>query len=351
MSFRVNIFKIFGIMVFSLALYGQNVSIANNTLKDSIAKLMNINQKDIKLKKQKFGMNSSQNYIFEINNQKFVLKLFKKRTKLEFRKNEIESVKIFSKLGLGSKFIAVAEDNSFYIREYTDGKIVKPSDFQNQKFLINFAKALKKLHDYDTDITSPKSLEYCLEKHYQSIIKKKIALPSNFEKAYKECKELYSKLPKRKGFCHNNLNPHNIIISENGNISFIALSNCGISNIYEELGYVTLLCGIFDKNLQLFLENYLGTQASQKEFEVVKLAQKLVSFLTSLVWFDFSETKKDKKISIEERQKFLDDLLKSKDFKSAKDFIKDGKIVSIKSRNKLLVKQYALAFYKNYLQL
>lgn len=60
MSFCVNIFKIFGIMVFSLALYGQNVSIANNTLKDSIAKLMNINQKDIKLKKQKFGMNSSQ---------------------------------------------------------------------------------------------------------------------------------------------------------------------------------------------------------------------------------------------------------------------------------------------------
>lgn len=347
----MNIFKIFGIMVFSLALYEQNVSIANNTLKDSIAKLMNINQKDIKLKKQKFGMNSSQNYIFEANNQKYVLKLFKKRTKLEFRKNEIESVKIFSKLGLGAKLIAVAEDNSFYIREYTDGKIVKSSDFQNQKFLINFAKALKKLHDYDTDITSPKSLEYCLEKHYQSIIKKKIALPSNFEKVYKECKELYLKLPKRKGFCHNNLNPHNIIISENGNISFIDLVNCGISNIYEELGYVTLLCGIFDKNLQLFLENYLGTQASQKEFEVVKLAQKLVSFLTSLVWFDFSETKKDKKISIEERQQFLDDLLKSKDFKSAEDFIKDGKIVSIKSRNKLLVKQYALAFYKNYLQL
>ncbi len=345
----MNIFRILGIAILFLALCTQSFSIDYNELKESVAKLMNVKSKDIKLKEQKLGMTSSQNYIFEIDNQKYILKLFKKQTKSEQRKNEIESVKILSKLNLGPKLISVAADDSFYIREYTEGKIAKAFDFQNEKTLINLAKALRKLHDYNTDVESQKTLVNRLEKHYKSIMKKKIALPSKFENSYAEFQDLYLKLPNQKRFCHNDLNPLNILISKSGEISFIDLENCGNANVYEEFGYVTLLCGISDKDLSLFLENYLERTPLQTELHAVKLAQKLVSFLTSIVWFDFSESKKDKKIPIETRQKSLDDLLNSKDLKTAEDFINASETVSVKSKNKLLIKQYALAFYKRYL--
>lgn len=347
----MNIFKFLSFVILSLILCSQSFSIDNNELKESVAKLMNVKFNDIKLKKQKLGMTSSQSYICEINGQKYILKLFKKRTKSEQRKNEMESVKILSKLDLGPKLVAAAEDDSFYIREYTKGKLVKSSDFQNEKVLINFAKALKKLHSYNTDMESQKTLINRSEKHYKSIMKKKVALPFGFEKSYAKFQELYSKLPNQKGFCHNDLNPLNILISKNGEVSFIDLENCGNANVYEELGYATLLCGISDKNLELFLKSYLERNPSQTEIAAVKLAQKLVSFLTFAVWLDFSESKKDKKIPIETRRKALNDLLNSKDLKTAEDFINENKTVSIKSRNKMLIKQYALAFYKRYLNL
>ena len=341
--------KVFVILISSMTLFIQDTSLANDQLRGSIAKLMKVESKYVKLKKQKLGMTSSQNYIFEINKQKFVLKLFKKRIKLESRKNEIEAIKILSKLELGPKLVAIAGDNSFYIREYANGGIAKPSDFQNEKFLINLAKTLRKLHNYNTNINTKKTLENRLEKHYNSIKRKKIALPSGFEESYEKFKALYAKLPKYNGFCHNDLNPLNIIASENGVISFIDLENCGNANIYEELGYITLLCGIFDENLKFFLKNYFEKESVQTELEAIKLAQKLTCLLTSVVWFDFSESKKDKKMPIETRQKSLDDLLNSVDLKSAKSFITEGKTISIRSRNKLLIKQYALAFYKLYL--
>lgn len=341
--------KIFGSLLLVLGLLNSSNVFASETLSESVAKTMEVEKDKIKLKKSGFGMTSSGTYTFELNDEKYIVKIFKKRIKPEAREREIENVKIIAKLGLGSEFVKSAEDNSYYIRKFTKGRIAKPRDFKNEDTLISLAKALKKLHEYKADFQARTQLVR-FEKHYKSIMKKKVALPSGFEKEVERYKELLLSLPQRIGFCHNDLNRFNIIVSEDGGISLIDLANCGNANVFEELGYVTLLLGIQDENMNIFLKSYFERDPNEAELNAVKLAQKLTCFLTAVVWLDFSETKSDKKTPIETRRKALDDLLKSKDFKTAEEFIKEGEFVSVKSEDKLQIKQYAMAFYKKYLE-
>lgn len=327
-----------------------DISLVNSqTLPDSVALLMKTSPKDIELKKQRKGSTPAGNYSFQLNDKKYIVKVFAKRQNSESRQKEIEAVKIFSNLGIGAKFVASNSDNSFYVREFVQGKTLKYENLQNDETLVTLAKALRKLHAYECEFASKNQLNRA-EKHYARIIKKKIATPSFFGDSYENYKKHSDSLAIKPGFCHNDLNPHNIIVSDNGSISFINLENCGNSNTYEELGYVTMLNGIFGEKLETFLKTYFDSDPTQDDLNAVKLSQKLVSFLTSLGYFDFSESKKDKDIEIKTRIKTLDDLLDSDALKSAVEFIKEDKYISVKSRQKDLVKQYALAFYENFLE-
>ncbi len=338
-------------MLFLAAFFSCDIaSVKANTLPDSVAQLMKITPKEIDLKKQRKGMTSAGTYSFKLNGKEYILKVFSKRQNQESRQKEIDSVKIFSELNLGAKFVANNPDNSFYIREFVQGKPFKYEYLQDDKNLVTLAKALKKLHGHKTDLTSRNQLNRA-EKHYDRIIKKKIAMPTSFEDSYNKFKTLNASLIVESGFCHNDLNPHNILLSDNGNINFIDSSNAGNSNIYEELGYVTMLNGVLGEKLETFLNAYFGRAPSQDELNAVKLSQKLVCFLTSLVYFDFSESKKDKDIDLKTKIKTLDDVLNSDSQESALDMIKEDKYVSIKSRPKDPVKQYALAFYKSFLNM
>lgn len=338
----INFKKIIATSLIALSL---NAALAIDLHNKEIAGLLHTDVDNIKFQNSK-SKKSSGNHIFEVNGKKYVLKIFDKKAKMQVRENEVKNAKLFSDLGIGAKLVAVSKDNSFYVREYISGKFAKPSDFQNETIVINLAKALQKLHKSVEKADKTKTQEYIFDKHYKSIKRKQIALPSDFEKAYENYKSLYKSLPGTIGFCHNDLRPFNILIDDKNNVFFTTASKCGNANIYEDLGCVTLLCGIQGEMLTKFLNNYFGRTPSDAEVKGVKQAQKLTSLLTAITFFDFSEDKKDKKISIEERQKLLDELLKSKDLKSAEEFIKEGKTVKMKSKNKSLIKQYALAFYK-----
>ena len=339
-------FKAFIVSIFLL-----NLSIAADTsLKDKVAQAMNVNPEQIKFKNQKGGMTSAVNLQFSIDGTKYLVKIFSKKKTKEMRQKEIESVRTFSDLGLGSKLIAVAPDNSFYIREYIPGKVLKFKDTQNEKVLISVAKSMKKLHEFKADIPSRSLLER-VQKHFERIKKKGIATPTGFDESFEKFKVFSSKLKNTSAFCHNDLNPQNILISDEGKIYFIDFGNSGMANIYEELGYFTALNGIEGEMLLKFLNAYFGRDPTKEELEAVKLAKKLVYFASACVYFDFSETKKDKKIDIQERIKELNDLLGSNDLPVVLTLIQKRKVPSVKSRNKDLVRQYALACYREFLDL
>ena len=310
---------------------------------------MNVKSDQIKFENLKKGMTSANNLTFEIGDKKYLVKIFNKKKTEEKRKGEIAAIKAFSDLELGTKLVAVAKDSSFYTREYIPGKTLKFKDLQDEKILISMAKSMKKLHESKTDISSRSLLERA-QKHFDSVKKKKIALPTGFDESFEKFKKLYSKLKNIPGFCHNDLNPHNILVSDDGKIYFIDFGNSGNANIYEELGYFTALNGLEGEMLSKFLNAYFVRKPTNEELEAVKLAQKLVYFTSACVYFDFSETKKDKKVDIKERTKKLDDQLKSKDLPSVLELIQSDKVPSVKTRKKESVKNYALACYGKFLK-
>lgn len=253
-------------------------------------------------------------------------------------------------MGLGAKLIAVGDKNSLYIREYIPGKTLKYKDLQDNKVLETLAKAVRKLHEHES-IEHARGLLERTEKHYRKIARKKIAIPTGFKKSYEKFKEVIKLLKVSEGFCHNDLNPHNIVLTPEGAIYFIDFGNSGCSNIYEELGYVTLLNGISGEKLEHFLAAYHGRKPTQEEIVQVKLAQKLVCFVSATVYFDFSESKKDKEIELKTKVANLDKLLQSSEVKSMLECIKENKVISVKSHRKDEIKQYAISCYKAFLEM
>ena len=340
--------------VFCITFLLLNVSIgAEEALEISVAKLMHVEPKQVELKKQTKGMTSSQSYSFTLNGKKYIVKIFAKKHSIEYRKKEIDVTKLFSDLGLGAKLVAIDDKNSLYIREYLPGRTLKYKDLQDDKVLENLAKAVQKLHKYKCteQIKPARKLLDRAEKHFQRISRKKIAAPSGFEKSYKKFRDLVKSLKVSDGFCHNDLNPHNIILTPDMGIYFIDFGNSGPSNTYEELGYLTLLNGISGKKLEQFLTQYLGRKPTLDEISQVKLEQKLVCFVSSTVYFDFSESKKDKKLDLKTRIANLDKLMKSHEVKPMLECIRTDEVVSVKSRRKDKVKQYATSCYKEFLEM
>lgn len=82
--------------VFFISFLLLNFSFATeNELKISVAELMNVETKQIELKKQTEGMTSSQSYSFTLNDKKYIVKIFAEKHNLEYRKKEVNVTKIF----------------------------------------------------------------------------------------------------------------------------------------------------------------------------------------------------------------------------------------------------------------
>lgn len=341
--------KKFILSIFALTFSLSNCLIATeNTLENSVAQLMKVEPEKIEMKQQTKGMTSAKSYAFELGGKKYIVKMFAQKHNSEYRKKEIEVTKIFSDLGLGAKLVAVGDKNTFYIRQYIPGRTLKHEDLQDKQILENLAKSVRKLHEYKYAEKARGFLERA-EKHYKSIMKKKIATPTGFDKSYEKFKERMKELKISQGFCHNDLNPLNIVLTPNRQIYFIDFGNSGSNNVYEELGYVTLLNGITDDKLEQFLTIYYDRKPTQDELNQVKLSQKLLCFVSTVVYLDFSENKQDKEIDMKLRQKKLDKLLKSHDLAPIADITQRGEIISVKSKDKDLVRRCAMSFYKAFL--
>jgi thiamine kinase-like enzyme len=320
-------------------------------LRETVATVMKVDSKKIKLKKRSKLKRVTRKYEFSIGEKKYMLNVFDEKEDDKARKKGIELAKIFSEEGLGAKFIGKAENDSLYVTEFIEGKTAKFGDFRDKENLKMLAHTLKKLHCCKIIMQKKSQADY-VEKYYESIERKKVALPSNFGKSYEKYKKLIAKNLSGicMALCHNHLNPHNIIISPN-KIFLINFGRCGLTNKFEELGYVTLLNGIQGHDLEIFLEEYFCRKPDKEEISAVMLSQKLVCFSTSMAYFNFSESKQDKKIKIKDRVDALDKMLQSENIPLVFTFFEKNSYTSPMSRKKDSVKAVALSFYKSWLEL
>lgn len=141
-----------------------------------------------------------------------------------------------------------------------------------------------------------------------------------------------------------------MLFADNGKIYFINLGRIGNSNIYDELAYVTLFCGISGEKFNEFLKEYYDRSPTRAELDSIKQAQKLVCFASATTYFDFSESKEDKDTDLKSKVKGLDDMLKSKNLESFSTLVTGNKVPGLRIRDKNAIKQCALALYTQYLK-
>ena len=333
----------------------KEVSSEETSLRDAITQLIKISPDQIKLKISGKKTKTSRQYSFELDKQKYLVKTFSDPAKSSLKKRnskrrdeEIEKAKIFSELGLGAKLVAIGAGNFFYIREYVPGKTLSHGDLKDNKTLVSLAKAIKKLHKYKSEIKA-RGLVERLEENYKKIKKKKTATPTGFDLALEKGKAIAVSLKSEMGFCHNDLIPRSILQTAEGAILFINLMRSGNANIFEELGYMTLANDITGERLDQFLKAYYDRTPTKDEINSVKSAQKLACLVLAAYYFAYSESKRDKEIDLKIRRANLDKLIESNDLQPMQEYI--NKCVSIRSRNKAMVKQFATACYKRFLEL
>lgn len=299
------------------------------------------------------GMTAIKLYTFEIHGKKYVLRALKIKHPIERRKTEILAHTLAANLGIAPPLNFVDDKNLIMIMPYIQGHTLSNKDLQNPKTIETLGKMIAKLHQIKVDFPKTRTQVERAQKHHQSTLEKGIALPLKFEQAFRD---FISTSTTREALeqhnqtlCHADLNPLNILVDNDGKIYIIDWTTATRDNLYTDLGYFGFLNGLTDAQSRAFLTAYFGHLPNEQEWKQYKLAQKNTSLLTATVWFDFSESERDKKIPMKSRVKNLEELLAKDDLKMGQQYIKEGEIVSPMTGKPEEIRLFALGFFKTYL--
>jgi thiamine kinase-like enzyme len=293
------------------------------------------------------GFTTTKLYIFQIDRKKYVLRLLPKKSNSHSRINEIKTLAIASKLDIAPELKYSNPESGIVITSYIQGHTLTKKDLANKKVLKELAKMLKKLHAYSGESPQNRTQIERACKHYTRALSKHIAYPTAFKPLYDEYIKTDEK-PSPTVLCHGDLNPSNILVTQK-RLYIIDWASSTRDDPYTDLGYLTLLSGMNKKQSQLFLDTYLGRKATKKELLNLCLAEKRITFLTAVVWFDFSESLTDQKNPLTSRIQNLDRLLESSSLKKGREYIKEGVFVNPKTASTNDIRLYALGFLKDYM--
>lgn len=198
------------------------------------------------------GLNNS-NYLFQINNKKYVLRIPSKDNKNNFI-NEGTILDLISPLNI-SPLIKYHNSKGVLVSEFIPSSKITLEVYNSKTFINKTVTSLKKLHTNRCDIFfNPfneiykniyylKDINYNFHHDLKKILKK-----------IKDIEEIYSNNLDL-GLCHNDLNTSNIIYKEN-NIFFIDFEFSGMGDIFFDLA--TLSWFLNDKLKIELLNSYFG---------------------------------------------------------------------------------------------
>lgn len=314
----------------------------------------NYKKKDVLITPLKSGLSSTSTYILQVNQQKFVIREFNKKYDKERKLNEIVAHKYASdEIQISPKILYIHPDVKFMIIEYIDGRAITRNDLKNPDIIRILAKLIRNLHNYKGEFIQYRPQSARAEKDYNKALSNDIAFPMVFTELYKEYIQEGQKMLLQKKdivLCHSDLSPENIMISNDNKIYIIDFTAASWDYRYNDLGYFALLNGLNEKQKQLLLSEYFDNKIDSHNLENFNKAISRTYFLTSLVWFVFSEKPEDKEVSKELRIQVLDDLLQNNSIKEGAEYIENNEIVPLYSEDKESLRLYALGFLKTYIK-
>lgn len=296
------------------------------------------------------GMSSTKLYCFSAEEKKYVLRIFPAKYPAQKRAKEVQAHQIAAQMGIAPKLLYVDKKANVLLMPFVDGHTLSFVDLKSPRVLRNLGKSLQKFHSYSGSFDQNRTQLARVKKHYERALKKGVSFPTIMAKVYEEyVKESQLLEKEEKVLCHGDLNPNNILVTDDGNILIIDWTNATWEDPCAEIAYLTFLSGFTPRQTEAFLQAYLGRSPTVSELNQLNLYQKRVSFLTSTIWFDFSESPDALKVPMKERVDHLDRHLRSPCLMTGTDYIRSGEIVSPTSGDHDAIKWTALGFLKTYI--
>ncbi len=300
------------------------------------------------------GFSHSRLYSFQINGERFVLRIldYKRISSPEDtftkRLSEVLSHRAASVAGIAADIHYSDPEALIVIMDYLEGASLCAENLLNRRFLLDLGASVCTMHSINVELPFQRSQDDRITKHYLQALSKGVAFPTGFQGVYDDYMRVSHDSFNGKVFCHGDLNSGNIILQKERPY-YIDWAGANIGDPYTDLGYITLLSGMNHQQSAVFLEGYLGHQASAEESAKLFLAQARTCFLTAVVWFDFSETEEEREVPISERVLRLDEKLASPNLSTVHDYIVEGKKVNPLTGPTHEVLLFALSHYKEYL--
>lgn len=300
------------------------------------------------------GFSSSNLFVFSVDGQRYVLRVLDPNIldnpapTLNKRMREVLAHRAASEQGLAPELIYTDANALILIMRYIDGHTLSREDFKEDSFLLELGSSLRRFHQSSVQLPEKRTQLDRAKKHYESAKQKGIAFPSNFNSLY----ELFMKEGELAGeemLCHGDLHAGNILVRD-GKPYFIDFAGATYDHPFTDIGYLTLLSGMSSEQAATFLKGYLGRSVTADEEKMLELAQTRICFLTSVVWFDYSETEDELKKPLQERVDRLDVLLAFSPLKTGHEYILEGRTVNPSVAPAREIQQFALGFLKEHIQ-
>jgi thiamine kinase-like enzyme len=297
------------------------------------------------------GWTSSQVFKVSLKQKDYVVRLLKEHDSLFNREQEIIAYKIASNLGIAPFLHYTDPEARFFITDYIEGRPLSREDLKSPETIKKIGSMIRLLHKHPAEgfqREHPQSKR--VKKHYERAKNtRNIAHPSCLKGVYEDyqlrSKELedFSHV-----LSHSDLNANNILIGQDGHLWFVDFTGASFDHQFADLGYFSFVNGLSEDQDSALLSEYFERSPTSTELALFRESKYRTSFITSIVWFDFSESKEDKLIPVEERIKRCDEDLADPKLISGEDLVKNDAVISPASKPSL-VRAQALSFLKTYL--
>jgi thiamine kinase-like enzyme len=238
------------------------------------------------------GLSAARNFVFDLHNKSYVIRLLPSSIEIESKMRQISITQNAASIGVGPKVHFVEFNFDAIVMDFILGRTVNFSDYENKENIKMIAGSIQKLHGTELEFpqaTSP------FERFRTFVIRahnKKISLPKSFELAIDTMAKIENvfeiqKIPLVP--CHLDLHPLNIMKSEN-QFLFIDWANGGRSNPYFDLATFAVFNCLSAEQDQLFLTYYFDRQPTQAEHHCFTIAQPVRLLVIAAAYLSLEST-------------------------------------------------------------